>query len=73
VRNAGTTRLYINGTQRGTYVDSNNYLSAPGYPRIGGYWFNDNFGMIGRLSPIRISKGIARWTGNFAPPARPYT
>jgi len=54
-------------------VDSNNYLSAPGYPRIGGYWFNDNFGMIGRLSPIRISKGIARWTGNFAPPARPYT
>lgn len=74
VRSAGTTRLYVDGVQSGSsYSDGNNYTSAPSYPRIGAYWFNGNFGMIGHMSPIRISKGVARWTGNFAHPARPYT
>jgi hypothetical protein len=30
-------------------------------------------GFNGYIDELRISKGIARWTANFTPPAAPYT
>jgi hypothetical protein len=71
-RNAGSTRLFINGTQSGsTYTDSNNYgTSAP--LGVATYWAAGSpvtFSPLnGYISDLRITKGAARYTANFTPP-----
>ncbi len=68
VRNSGDTKLYIDGTQEGaTYADSSNYLGTQnGRLYIGG--LNGSYELDGYLDDLRITKGIARYTGNFTPP-----
>ena len=66
VRNSGVTTLYINGTSVGSFSDSTNYVTSQF--RVGGAWTND-FNWAGYIDDLRITKGVARYTANFTPPA----
>lgn len=71
VRSSGSTKLYINGTQSGsTYADTNVYVNAATRPIIGadgGNVANQNY--AGYIDDLRVTKGYARYTANFTPPA----
>ncbi|MBU0615911.1 MAG: hypothetical protein KJ601_07500, partial [Nanoarchaeota archaeon] len=69
VRKDGTLTLYMNGINRGSAVWTANVskidnliIGTDGTNYLNGY-----------LDELRISKGIARWTSNFAVPASPYS
>lgn len=71
-RETSTIRVFIDGTSIGNLsgdVDMNNDSQAfrvasdnPGFFQLNGW-----------MDEIRISKGIARWTANFTPPASAYS
>jgi hypothetical protein len=69
-RYARSTRLFINGIQKGiTYADTNNYTCSVGRPYIGA--LSDGTGtlyMSGNIEQPRITVGTARYLANFAPP-----
>lgn len=71
-RSGSSTRLFINGTQTGsTITDTRNYIDSPLYigeasDGVGGAAFN------GFIDEFRITKGVARYTANFTPPAAPF-
>ena len=69
VRDSGTTTLYVDGISQGTYSDSTNYVSTNF--RIGGNEQNPPtlFGTQ-YSSNVRVIKGTALYTSNFAPPIR---
>jgi hypothetical protein len=74
VRNGNTLTFYKNGTAAGTadltgitLRDVNQPVSIGWDTKVDGNFF------IGHIDELRISKGIARWTENFTPPASPYT
>ena len=72
VRHGNTGILFKDGTSIGTVDLTGVTLKDPGGLIIGtdgaatSKWFS------GYMDEIRISKGIARWTSNFTPPARAY-
>jgi len=76
-RNGSTTTLYKNGVSLGTYSDSINYAG----PNTNNLFIAANAGtdgngasqgsyVTGYLSNLRICKGHAVYTENFAPPTR---
>lgn len=72
-RASGATRMFLDGTQEGSYTDNNNYaqtqptFGALGYdPSLSTYAFN------GQLDEIRITKGVARYTANFTAPTKAF-
>ena len=70
VNNAGTLKLYIDGTllATGTYHSGTN-MATPlkiGYGDYETAYFN------GWIDGLRVSKGIARWTADFTPPSAQY-
>lgn len=67
-RASGSTRLFVDGAQVGsTYADATSYVSAP--VNIGASGSLD-WGMLnGHIDDLRITKGVARHTANFTPPA----
>jgi len=72
VRLSGTVYLYINGTQDGSGVYATN-MTYTDIPYIGqNVATGSSWNYTGYIDELRISKGIARWTGNFTPPTRPY-
>ena len=73
-RSGTSTKMFVNGTQVGsTWTDTTNYLGAASRPRIGANGnATDSNNFAGYLEEIRISKGIARYTGAFTPPAAPH-
>ena len=69
VRNSGSTKMYLNGTQTGsTYTDSNNYVI--GGPKIGAGYSNANL-LTGYISNLRVVKGTAVYTANTTAPTTP--
>ena len=69
-RSSGSTKIFVNGTQGGsTYSDSTNYISRTD-PLIGGLF--DGYYLNGYIDDLRITKGVARYTANFTPPAEPF-
>lgn len=70
VRSGSTITLYRDGTSMGTFtdLDMNNDGVALG---IGG-GAGTTYSLNGWMDEIRISKGIARWTADFTPPAGAY-
>ncbi len=75
-RSGSTIRLFINGTQDGSATFSS-AINSGNTPAIGGgrstagsgitgYYFN------GFIDDLRITKGVARYTLNFTPPAQAF-
>ena len=72
VRRGSVMRLYLNGVQLGSDVTVSGALFTAQVPVSVGSWNNltaDFFN--GYLDDLRISKGVARYTANFTPPAVP--
>ncbi|MDP3052476.1 MAG: LamG-like jellyroll fold domain-containing protein [bacterium] len=72
VRNGDNLKMYYNGIQ----VATGDFSASYSIPDFTGNWTIGWRGSIryfnGYLDELRISKGIARWTSNFTPPAAPY-
>ncbi len=74
VRNGDSWKVYLNGQQdisvtaSGAIIDKSGTLFNIG--RIA--YTGGTFFLNGYIDEFRISKGIARWTSNFTPPASPY-
>jgi hypothetical protein len=66
VRDGGTSTLYVNGVAEDTYADSNNYTSSR--IDVGGD-ISNSYNLDGYIDDLRITKGVARYTDNFTPPA----
>ena len=72
VRASGTVKLYLNGVEKsggwsaaGNTGDSTGSLYIAVYSNLAGSY-------NGWLDEFRVTKGVARWTSNFAPPAAAY-
>lgn len=68
-RSDGMLRIFINGTLDGIVHDANNY-GANGGLQIGRSHSSQYFN--GYIDELRITKGVARYTANFTPPAAPF-
>jgi hypothetical protein len=71
-RNAGSLKLFLNGTQEGaTSATPESIVSTiftAGCPSQGTFI---NF-LNGYMDDIRVTKGVARYTANFTPPTLPF-
>jgi hypothetical protein len=76
VRNGATPLFFIGGVSQ-TLTTVTAFGTLPDLaddPRIGAYKSaTPILEYNGYLAEYRVSKGIARWTANFTPPAGPYT
>ena len=71
-RSSSSTKLFINGTQSGsTYSDANDYGQSKPLG-IATYWDSGSpvgsQTLNGYIQDLRVTKGLARYTGNFTPP-----
>jgi hypothetical protein len=77
-RASGSTKLFLNGTQSGsTYTDATNYGSSNPIA-IGDYFqfyptLSGTARLNGYISNLRVVKGTAVYTANFAPPTTQLT
>ena len=68
VRSSGQSTLYINGEAViGPHSDTFSYDGT--YMIFGGY-YNTSYLHNGSLNDVRVYKGVAKYTGQFVPPAR---
>lgn len=74
VRSGTGLMFFVDGVQVGTTQNITNHVlyDANEPLLIGGRASGANY-MPAHIDEFRISKGIARWTANFTPPAAPYT
>lgn len=70
IRVSGTITVYIDGTSIGTITDQS--LNNNGNALTIGAWADASSSLNGYVDEFRISKGVARWTANFTPPAAAY-
>ena len=68
VRNSGTTKLYVDGTEYLSASDTTNYTDT--YFIIGG-WYSTSYLMDGYIDEFRISLK-ARYTSNFTAPTKEF-
>lgn len=72
-RNNTDLKFFVDGTQLGTTeTDSTNWSGVANFPLSIGRWYHSGGtpdDLDGYLSDIRITKGLARYTANFTPPA----
>lgn len=77
VRNSNTLTAYVDGTAVGSASFSSTIAVPSTFPTlsIGRQYGNNNPNSApfkGYIDEFRISKGVARWTTDFTPPASPY-
>ena len=65
VRYSGTSTIYLNGTSIGSASTTGNCSGT--YLAIGGY-YDTSYLYQGYIDEIRITKGVARYTGSFSVP-----
>jgi hypothetical protein len=71
-RSGTTVKLFVNGIKVGDATDATNVTYA-GQPRVGASSYSTNYAYFnGYIDELRVTKGAARWTGNFTPPSYPY-
>jgi hypothetical protein len=70
-RSGTSTKLFVDGTQAGsTYTDSTVYTNTSGRPWIGQDSFSSGANFFnGYIDDLRVTRGYARYTANFTPPA----
>jgi hypothetical protein len=68
VRHTGTTTIYVNGSIQGQATFFYNDTLATGGCLIGTFIDDLNFVNNIFIDEFRITKGVARYTGNFTPP-----
>ena len=68
VRNSGTTKLYVDGTEYLSASDTTNYTDT--YFIIGG-WYNTDYLMDGYIDEFRMTLK-ARYTSNFTAPTKEF-
>src|SRR3990167_6073971 len=67
-------KMFIDGTQIGTtQTDTSTIPNFAGTLWIGQYTDGGTVYLNGWIDEVRISKGVARWTANFTPPASEYS
>lgn len=71
VRNVNTWSLYVDGTSRatGTWTGAISDISASVFIGRDQFYIRD---YLGYMDELRITKGVARYTANFTPPALPF-
>ena len=68
VSNGVTTKVYLNGVERGSYTGTTGSANSMTYVTIGA--FNDKTSAFaGYIDDLRVTRGIARYTQNFIPPS----
>jgi len=69
VRSGTTLKLYVNGVAVFSTTNSTNYTGT--YAVIGGY-YSTAYRSDAYLDDIRVTKGVARYTADFTPPAEAF-
>ncbi|MBI9087446.1 MAG: LamG domain-containing protein [Desulfobacterales bacterium] len=69
---ASSWLMFVNGSLLKTTTYSNVWPDLAANLFIGHYPGDASLGLDGFIDEFRISKGIARWTSDFAPPVRAY-
>jgi len=75
-RSGATVRMFIDGVVLGSTLSESgiNLLCGANRPAVGGSGVTEGAeGITGYIDELRISKGIARHTSGFTPPAAAYT
>jgi hypothetical protein len=73
VRSGSTITLYVNGTASGTVTSTATLAGTNGSLWVGTAGDALATGAInGYIDDLRITKGVARYTGNFTPPTAPF-
>jgi hypothetical protein len=67
-RSSTTCTLWVNGTSEGTATVSTNH-AGDNIMWLGRYYGSNAYDYNGYISDFRVTKGLARYTANFAPPA----
>lgn len=71
-RASGSMRYFVNGAQVGsTWSRTTNYIGVVNRPMIGTH-DSTIHGLGTQIDELRITKGVARYTGNFTPPSSPF-
>lgn len=74
VRNGTNGEIFINGVSRGTVSGLNTPAASTQALRIGVWDYDVNAEWLdGYIDDLRITKGVARYTGGFAPPTAPFS
>ena len=71
-RNAGTTKLFLDGTELGTGADTNDYGRTKPVIIGSDYQASPAEAFNGHIDEVRISKGAARFTAGFTPTTSEY-
>lgn len=74
VRSNGVVTLYLDGQANGTYTSSKDLVGNGNISWIGNAGDSSSQGFYkGYMEEFRITKGVARYTGNFIPPSLPFS
>ena len=71
-RNAGTTKLFLDGTELGTYTDANDYGTTTPVIIGADYQATPSEAFNGHIDEVRVSKAAARFTAGFTPTTSEY-
>ncbi len=66
-RSSGVLKAFLNGVQQWSLASAED-LGSSWAARVGHSW-RSNAQLAGRIDDLRVTKGVARYTGNFTPPA----
>ena len=72
-RQGGTTKLFLDGTELGTYTDANDYGTTKPVVIGSDYQASPTEAFNGHVDEVRISKASARFTAGFTPTTSEYS